>query len=96
MRDLRLRKAARADLAEIWKFSRRTYSLDSALAYYNGLIDRMEALQSDIRLARSYPAISGLKFVKYGAHFIYFRAGDTRLEIVRVLHERRDQNKALP
>ena len=95
MRELRFRELARQVIDKIWRYSRKTYPLASAENYYNGLLDKIESLQSDILLARRFKGSIDLSYVKYGSHFIYFRATPTVVQIVRVLHERRDQAKFL-
>ncbi len=86
MANCRINEAAEEDIARLYLYGVRRFGLTQADVYYEGLINRIEAIGENPSL---YPAVNdlrpGYRRSIYGAHAIYFRTADGVVEIMRVL-----------
>lgn len=93
----KLRKRAEADLAEIWRYTALRWNVDQAETYLGRIFATFDVLASNPDAGRSCDDIrAGYLRKNIGAHVIFFRIADERVEIVRVLHGRRDFRRLLP
>jgi toxin ParE1/3/4 len=80
------RAEASADLRRIAAETRRAWGEEQAKVYVSGLRDAIKSLR-DYPLR--YPAFDprpGLTRMNSGRHAVFYRVGDTSIEIIRVLH----------
>lgn len=91
IRDIQFREPARHDLASIWMYSRDRWGLDQAEAY-------LDTLEATIKRLSHLPTVGtergdltpGLHKLKAGSHHIYYLFDDTKIDVVRILHQRQD------
>ena len=82
---------ARADLREVWNYTADRWSEDQADRYIGQLHRGMETIANDPRKGRRCDNIrQGYLRYSVGAHVLFFRIADGRIEIVRVLHQSMD------
>ncbi|MFL6846526.1 MAG: type II toxin-antitoxin system RelE/ParE family toxin [Allosphingosinicella sp.] len=91
VRELHVRPRALADIAEIRRYTRKTCGPVQARTYLNELGARFEAIadgtaRSVVVHAKNRP----FGRCRYTEHFIFFQELPDAVEIVRVLHPRRD------
>ena len=95
-RKYRLYPLARADLEEIWLYTVKTWSVAQADTYYKQLVSTFDALAAGKRRGRNIDHIrQGYFRLSVGSHFIFYRDSGAGLEIVRILHRRRDIERHL-
>jgi toxin ParE1/3/4 len=84
-----LRPKARADLVQIYRYSVVTWGPEQAEFYLNQLDQHINFIAANPTLGRLCPEIKK-GYYKYssGSHFIYYRAMDDGVDIVRILHQR--------
>jgi toxin ParE1/3/4 len=87
--------AAETDIEEIWDYSAVNWGLDQADHYIDDLRDACIALAGGRRRGRTVDVRPGYLKLSVGSHIIYFRDEGDRLEIIRVLHNRRDVERHL-
>ena len=90
-RDIRIRPLARRDLAGIWSYSKRQWSIEQAERYLTAINSEIERLRERPELGRPVSNVQ-LPFFKRasGSHVIFYLMSETRLDVVRVLHSRMD------
>ena len=94
MAHYRLSQAATADLSEISRYTTKTWGGDQATAYLAGLRDRMRWLAGAPKRGKARPDLQeGLYSFLQQSHVIYYRIGRKGIEVVRVLHRRRDPDR---
>lgn len=87
---------ARADLDEIFEFSRDNWDYAQAAFYVGQLTSRMNLIAEHPGIGQTYDSKDSRYLrSKVGRHFIYYRA-DLDVHIFRVLHERMQQDLHLP
>lgn len=89
---------AESRLEAIVDYTRERWGEEQAIAYFDGLVLRFEAIASRTIPWRAIPAEFGIEgFVcRYQRHFIYWRAlGDSSVGIITILHERMHQKTSL-
>ena len=91
MKRLVLTEIAKADLASIRRYSTRTWGPDQSSRYIDDLRDTMKGLARGTVTARLRDDIRpGVLMATSGRHSIFFEADDSRILIVRVLHDKMD------
>jgi toxin ParE1/3/4 len=92
MAGYRLSEKADEDLGRLYEYGMLHYGQDRADRYYNGLIERFEALAENPRL---WPAVDhihpGYRRSVYGRHSIYYRIEPDAVVIVRILGQQDPQ-----
>jgi len=93
--EYRISPAAENDLAEIWRYTARRWSLEQAESYHEQIVAAFEGLAAGTKKGRTVDVRPG--YLKYlvGSHLIFFRERSGRLEIVRILHSRMDVGRHL-
>ena len=90
-RTISLRPEARRDIAEIWTYTERHWGEAQADGYTDELELKIGAVADNPGLGSEcselYP---GLRRIKCGSHLIYYLPTDGVLDVVRILHARRD------
>ena len=80
----------------IWLYTLRTWSAAQADTYHREIVRAIEALTAGTREGRNVDHIrQGYFRLALGSHLIFYRESSDGIEIVRVLHQRRDIEKRL-
>ena len=96
MTRLVLTEIARADLDSIRRYSTRTWGEERTTAYLNTLRDTLKGLRRGTAAARSRDVLRpGIQVAISGRHCIFFEAVDSRILVVRILHDRMDYRRHL-
>jgi toxin ParE1/3/4 len=96
VRRLELTEIARADLKSIRRYSIRTWGQDRTSQYMTALRDTLKELVRGTVLTRNRDDLRpGLLMVTSGRHCIFFEADESRVLVVRVLHDRMDYRRHL-
>lgn len=85
-----LHKAAKFRILEIWDYTELVWGADEADTYVRGLIDAIHEASSIRYMWRPVEdeALSGIFFIRYRHHFIFFREfPDRTIGVINVLHE---------
>jgi toxin ParE1/3/4 len=91
-----LTEIARADLASIRRFSTRSWGRDQTSRYIDALRDTMKGLVRGTVITRARDDLRpGVLMATSGRHSIFFEADDSRILVVRVLHDRMDYRRHL-
>jgi len=91
-----LTEIARADLASIRRYSMRTWGPDQTSKYMDALRDTMVGLVRGTVFARKRDDLMpGILMASIGSHSIFFEAGESRVLVVRVLHQSMDYRRHL-
>jgi toxin ParE1/3/4 len=92
-----IRERAQADLIEIWRYTARRWSVDQADVYYRDVMSSVEKVADEPTLGRACDEIrAGYYRHSIGSHVIFYRVMDGVVDIVRILHGRRDFRRHLP
>lgn len=90
------RPEARRDLAEIWTYTAEQWDAEQAERYTKHLRERLTAVARNPHLGSDcgeiYPE---LRRIKCGSHLIYYLADEDMLDVVRILHQRRDSRSLI-
>lgn len=96
MKRLLLTEIARADLDSIRRYSARTWGEERTTAYMSTLRDTLKGLLRGTATARGRDDLRpGIQMAISGRHCIFFEADESRLLVVRVLHDRMDYRRHL-
>ena len=96
MKRLVLTEIARADLAKIRRYSIRTWGRDQTSKYLDALRDTMKGLARGTVFTRTRDDLRpAIQMASSGRHSIFFEADDSRVLVVRVLHDRMDYRRHL-
>jgi toxin ParE1/3/4 len=90
-RRLELTEIARADLKSIRRYSIRTWGEDRTSQYMGAIRETLKAVVRGTVPARNRDDLRpGLQMATSGRHCIFFEANESRVLVVRVLHDRMD------
>lgn len=96
MKRLVVTEIARADLASIRRYSTRTWGQEQTTKYMDALRDTMKGLVRGTAVTRARDDLRpAVQMASSGRHTIFFEADDTRILVVRVLHDRMDYRRHL-
>lgn len=96
MKRLVLTEIARADLASIRRYSTRTWGRDQTGKYMDALRDTMKGLVRGTVVTRARNDLTPtIQLATSGRHSIFFEADDSRILVVRVLHDSMDYRRHL-
>jgi toxin ParE1/3/4 len=96
MRRLVVAAAARADLAEIARFTEERWGPTQRRRYISLLEGALQRLRANPHLGRKRPEIrTGYYTALAGRHIVFYQFSDEACEIVRVLHDRMDVHRHL-
>lgn len=89
-------ESARADLQSIRRYSVRVWGRDQTTKYMDALRDTLKGVVAGTVAIPSRDDIRpGLQMAISGRHCIFIESGDTRVLVVRVLHDRMDYHRHL-
>lgn len=92
----RLSPLAQADLDEIFDYTVRQWGLDQAERYTLMLESACASVAEDPAEGRDCSHIrAGYRRVACGRHYIYFRTTDYGIAVIRILHQRMDEQRHL-
>jgi toxin ParE1/3/4 len=95
-RRLELTEIARADLQSIRRYSIRTWGQDRTSQYMRAIRDTLKGLVQGTIVTRNRDDLrSGLQMATSGRHCLFFEADQSRILVVRVLHDRMDYRRHL-
>lgn len=95
-REVLLRPEAEADIKDIATYSIKTWGRDHARRYVTGLRMAIGGLASTAdRHPAAHRNFPGMRRLKYQYHIIFFLTEEGSIDVVRVLHERRDAGREL-
>lgn len=87
----RVRPAAQADLAAIWRHGARTWGAAQADRYADGLFALFDLLAQFPEMARERAEFTPpVRIHPSGAHLVIYLDGGQGIEIVRILHAHQD------
>jgi toxin ParE1/3/4 len=87
----RLAKAAQDDLREIRDYTRISWGDKQARHYLSEIKECFETLVKNPELGKSRDEVrEGLRSINVGRHVIFYRVGDSAIEVARILHGRMD------
>ncbi len=93
------RISARAilDLEEIWIYTAENWSIEQADKYYQSLISEIEYVAKFFDSGKPITKIRfGYRSTKVSSHIVFYKkSDDSKVEIVRILHERMDLKRRL-
>lgn len=96
MKRLDLTEIARADLASIRRYSTRKWGPEQTTKYMDALRDTMKGVVRGTVVARSRDDLRpGIQMTTSGRHCIFFESDETRVLVVRVLHDSMDYRRHL-
>jgi toxin ParE1/3/4 len=91
MLDIIIRPLARNDLMGIWQYTYEEWGIAQADSYLRAISQLINKLALSPKLGRSADDIlSGIRKIHFRHHLVLYQTSQTKLEIVRVLHERMD------
>ncbi|MBY6058535.1 type II toxin-antitoxin system RelE/ParE family toxin [Leisingera daeponensis] len=87
----RIRPAARADLAAIWRYGLETWGEAQADAYADSLFALFDLLADFPGMARERSEFTPpVRIHPTGAHLVIYRLEQGRPDVLRILHARQD------
>lgn len=87
---------AQADIEDIWFYTVKHWSVDQAERYLRLIQIEIGNLASDPLRGRACDEIRlGYRKSHAGAHVIFYRVEDRRIDVVRILHQRMDFERHL-
>ncbi len=96
MRKLLLRPEALNDLEKIYEFTFYTWGQNQAEKYQDELFDSMNSILSDPEIGSKYYFKEGnYRKLNINRHLIFYRLEENTCVVVRILHEKMDQNSKL-
>ncbi len=96
MKRLVLTEIARADLDSIRRYSARIWGQQQTATYMSAVRDTLKGLVQGTVVARArHDLRPGIQMATSGRHCIFFEADDSRVLVVRVLHDRMDYRRHL-
>jgi toxin ParE1/3/4 len=96
VRRLDFTEIARADLKSIRRYSQKVWGPDRTVQYMAGLRDTIKGLVAGTVVSRNRDDLRpGLQMATSGRHCIFFEVDESRILVVRVLHDRMDYQQHL-
>ena len=94
MKRLRLSRMAETDLRDIWTCSANRWGRQQANSYLGTLSTAITGLRDDTTPSRpAWDVLPACRKASVGRHVVIFRVGDDAVEVLRVLHQRRDAGR---
>ncbi len=91
MRSVVIRPEAAVDIEDAADYTAEQWGRDQARRYIGDIRKAIERLPIDgLRYPEETAAYPGLRRMRSGHHFIFFLIDDDKVDVVRVMHERRD------
>lgn len=94
--DVTYSRKAKADLDDIWDYTRQRWSRDQANAYLAGLRSAVDLLAEQPHIARLRQEFSpAVRVHPYRSHLVIFEADEAEVRVIRVMHGRSDWEVAV-
>lgn len=91
LKGYRLTPAAQVDLDDIWETTVAQWSVDQAEAYLRGLWKTLDVLIFQPKIARErHEIVPPVRLHPYRSHVIIYRIEGDFIEVVRLVHHRRN------
>ncbi len=90
-----LSEKAKADLRGIWSYTADHWGEPQADRYYRDIIATFDLLATGARDGRRADVRAGYLKYPVGRHMVYFTSSDSRITVIRVLHQRMDVDRHL-
>jgi len=94
LKTYRVSRLAEADIADIYAYTVKTWSVAQADIYYTMIISAFDGLVSGTKIGHA-AAIDGYSALQIGSHSIFYRVADSTVYIARVLHQAMDVERHL-
>jgi toxin ParE1/3/4 len=92
-----LRPQAEADLAEIWRFTAKRWNAEQADKYSRNIVDALAKVAEQPSLGRACDNVrKGYLRYNVASHVLFYRLEADHLDVVRILHARREFRRLLP
>ena len=80
------------DLNKIWIYTAENWSVEQANRYYNLIMDEIEFALENFDTLKDFGSVrKDYRYSKVKSHLVFCkRAGNTEMEVIRILHERMD------
>jgi toxin ParE1/3/4 len=80
------------DLNNIWLYTAENWSVKQANKYYNLILDEIEYVSENFETTQDFGNVrKNYKYSKVKSHMVFYKkAENTKMEIVRILHEKMD------
>ena len=80
------------DLNTIWIYTAENWSVEQANRYYNLIVDEIEYVSEHFEMAKNLENVrKNYKYSKVKSHLVFYKKTlNTKMEVVRILHERMD------
>ncbi|APW73376.1 MULTISPECIES: type II toxin-antitoxin system RelE/ParE family toxin [Sphingopyxis] len=96
MRNITVRPAAEADIDNAADYTIEQWGIEQARHYIGDIRRAIERLAMDgLRHPKEADVLPGLRRARSGHHFIFYLIDDEQVDVIRVLHERRDATRQL-
>jgi len=95
LKPYRLSRRAAADLESIYEFTRERWSEKQADKYYGELVSGFDDLASGKRMGRYAELGEGVLKLPLGSHVVFYKVGESSIDIIRVLHQAMDVSRHL-
>jgi toxin ParE1/3/4 len=96
MTRLVLRPRAQRDIEQIWEYTAATWGVEQAEITIRQIQHSVQTLAADPRRGRACDHIrAGYRKYPVGSHVVFYRIGDTGIEVVRILHQSMDFERHL-
>jgi toxin ParE1/3/4 len=87
---------AQRDIEEIWDYSASIWGVQQAEVYVRQIRRAVEIVAEDPRRGRNCDNIrAGYRKYPAGSHFVFYRAVEGGIDVVRILHQRMDFDQHL-
>ena len=90
MREVRLTPQARAEIADIRRYTRARWGAAQADRYLRGLGQRFEEIAAGTALHRDAEIGGGYRRCRYETHVIVFKPEDEAIRVVHIFHRSMD------
>lgn len=96
MRSVILRPEAEVDIEDTADYTIEQWGIEQARHYVGDIRRTIEYLAvNGLRHPEEAEVFPGLRRARSGHHFIFYLIDDERVDVVRILHERRDRVRQL-
>ena len=85
------------DLSDIWNYTNENWSENQADKYYHLILESFKELAANPGIGKNYGSIvENLRGFKVGRHIVFYREKEgSKIEIIRILHERMDVKRRI-
>jgi toxin ParE1/3/4 len=92
----KITEAAYRDLDDIWFYTFQKWSENQANKYFESIIQEIEIISVNPEKAKRMSKVkSDFFYFRTLSHYVFFKYGDDKIEIIRILHKMMDFSKHL-